>query len=143
MATVAPWADRHAQRKKSLVERFVEKYEVNPATGCWEWRAARFAGTSYGSFANRRAHRVAYELFNGSIEDGLVIDHLCGNGSCVNPAHLEAVTQEENRCRQQHRQTHCRRGHPLSGSNLALVRVCRTCRGETERRHVARKRGDS
>jgi hypothetical protein len=43
-----------------------------------------------------RAHRFAYELLVGPIPEGLVIDHLCRNRRCVNPAHLEPVTAEEN-----------------------------------------------
>lgn len=44
----------------------------------------------------RMVHRVSYELFIGPIEDGLVIDHLCGNRRCFAVNHLEAVTQREN-----------------------------------------------
>lgn len=126
-----------------LIARFREKYTVNEVTGCWEWHVLP-KGSAYGylgvSGTPRHAHRVAYELFIGPIPEGLVIDHLCGVARCVNPAHLEAVTQQENRRRQVERQTHCRQGHPLSGPNLALVRVCRTCRSATEERHVAKRR---
>jgi hypothetical protein len=33
------------------------------------------------------------------IPDGLTLDHLCRNKSCVNPDHLEPVTREENTVR--------------------------------------------
>lgn len=141
---IAPWANAHAQRFKTPLQRFTEKYIVNDETGCWEWQAARRRGSGYGiENANgipTNAHRVGYAMLVGPIPAGLVLDHLCGNTSCVNPDHLQPVTQAENRRRQAERQTHCRNGHPLSGPNLALVRVCRTCRDATEQRHVEKQR---
>lgn len=59
----------------------------------------------YGEFFTQRvngkvkmvhAHRFSYEVVKGKIPDGLVIDHLCRNSKCVNPDHLEPVTQKEN-----------------------------------------------
>jgi len=42
------------------------------------------------------SHRVAYEIVNGPIPLGLVLDHLCKNTLCINPLHLEAVSRIEN-----------------------------------------------
>lgn len=42
------------------------------------------------------AHRVSYELFVGAISEGLVIDHVCGIRSCIEPSHLRAVTRGQN-----------------------------------------------
>lgn len=68
---------------------------------CW-----LFTGTTiraYGRFrfdgVDYEAHRFSYELHNGKIQKGLVIDHLCRNSRCVNPDHLEAVTHRENTVR--------------------------------------------
>lgn len=43
-----------------------------------------------------RAHRAAYELKNGPIPEGLSIHHTCANRTCINPDHLQAVTERDN-----------------------------------------------
>ncbi len=67
---------------------------------CWEWIGARGAGGRYGILmVGRRpkyVHRLMYERMIGSIPQRLVIDHLCRNTVCCNPAHLEVVTAREN-----------------------------------------------
>lgn len=75
------------------LDRILTASEVAP-DGCWNWRLARIRGYGYIKLAGkmRRAARVSYETFIGTIPDGLVIDHLCRNPACVNPLHLEAVT---------------------------------------------------
>jgi hypothetical protein len=78
-------------------ERFWKK--VNKTAGCWNWTAYKNP-LGYGAFSSpsgsRQAHRYSYELANGPIPEGMVIDHICHSPSCVNPDHLRACTQKQN-----------------------------------------------
>lgn len=71
------------------------QYLIDPVSGCWVWQRAKMPA-GYGVMKGCLAHRAFYEWYKGPIPDGFQIDHLCGNTSCVNPAHLEAVSQVEN-----------------------------------------------
>lgn len=47
-----------------------------------------------------RVHRVLWELVKGrTIADGMTLDHLCLNTSCVRPEHLEEVSRPVNTAR--------------------------------------------
>jgi len=129
-------------RRRPLLDRFQEKYQVNEA-GCWVWTATGVAN-GYGTIdvdgRHALAHRVAYELFVGEIPAGLDLDHLCRNRRCVNPAHLEPVTRSEN-LRRGFEARGCKNGHPFSDTAFSIVR---RADGGTERRckicHRARNR---
>lgn len=104
--------------------RYVQKGETGE---CWIWKGtvSRYGQIRLRNGKTARAHRVAYELFNGPIPEGFTIDHLCMNKLCVNPEHLEAVTSKENTHRglailgsPKSYMTHCKRGHRLSKENL-------------------------
>lgn len=113
------------------------------ADGHWLWTAA-VDPTGYGRFSvgggMLYAHRWAYEAFVGPIPDRQQIDHLCRVRRCVNPLHLEAVTQRENLLRGRKAngpKTHCLRGHRFDEANTYRAsdgrRSCRTCRREARR----------
>ena len=126
-------------------ERFMMKVRIEPGplpTPCWVWR--RSTSNGYGRFdlngRRVRAHIIAFQLWRGAIPRGLVLDHLCRNRACSNPAHLEPVTNRENILRGENhvairaRVTHCPNGHPYDAANtyrdVRNRRYCRTCRRE-------------
>ena len=104
--------------------------------GCWLWEGminddgygrVKIKGVKY------MAHRVMYQRLVGEIPEGLTLDHLCRQRSCVNPHHLEVVTRGENARRSPrictdplHRtMTYYRKGK--------AERQCRTCKNERRR----------
>lgn len=128
----------------NLPQRFGDKVWATP-WGCWMWGGNKAYG--YGIFglnkSTVRAHRFAYKAMVGPVADELTLDHLCRLRACVNPRHLEPVTNRENILRgvsfaaQNARKTHCPRGHPYSGYNLRMSsgsRNCRTCNNALNRR---------
>ena len=120
------------------------------ASGCWVWsRYLDRHGYGKGYFRGRTwlAHRLSYAAHFGSIPDGLTIDHLCKNTRCVNPKHLEPVSNRENVLRGTGpsalcaKKTHCHRGHLFDHKNTNKwmgKRVCRACKRDTS----ARRRSD-
>ena len=122
---------------------------VQAESGCWEYRSQPKSVYPTFRWNGRRSPvaRIAYEECVGPIPKGLTIDHLCKNTCCVNPRHLEAVTQTVNTlrgdgpCAKNLRKTHCKHGHELSGKNLRMRqtggRACRTCIRASQARRKA------
>lgn len=136
------------------MERIVA--QVRPGVGkfadCWEW-AGRIDRNGYGKFMAGKvqtgAHRAAWIAFRSDIPDGLQVDHLCRNRSCVNPWHMDLVTNKVNAIRSVEMggpggrgksrggavRSTCRKGHSFDEANTYLHtdkqgyvhRVCRAC----------------
>lgn len=145
-----------------LPERFWAKVAITEQ-GCWRWSGTLSKG--YGRYSNgvrggrtrghgmARAHRHAYAVLVGPIGEGLTLDHSCHSRDadcpggltclhrrCVNPAHLEPMTNTENQRRSPNTlaslgaaKTHCPQGHPYDAENTLTSgghRWCRACRRE-------------
>ena len=129
----------------ALPARFWAKVDSPTGGHCWEWIGWKESGYGRFNFGGRgqkvQAHRFAYEVLVGPIPDGLDLDHRCRVRHCVNPNHLEPVTNAENHRRgmgmvvgglRQLAKTHCPREHEYSGENLYVDpkgrhRRCRAC----------------
>ena len=115
---------------------------------CWFWQDASLNPKGYAQVSRgrtRSGHRAVYTLLVGPVPAGMVIDHLCRTPNCVNPDHLEVVTNAENILRGvsfsavNAKKTKCPKGHPLDGVRRDRVeRYCRTC--DIARKRLARRR---
>ena len=88
-------------RRTPVEERFWPKVDTSGGpNACWPWTAS-LHGNGYGQFNVSHghpvnAHRVAWELMDGPIPDGLDVLHSCDNPPCCNPLHLFLGTAKDN-----------------------------------------------
>ncbi len=142
----------------SETERFWRRVTILD-NGCWQWTGGQNS-EGYGSFTlqvitgQKRiqigAHRWAYLHYVGLVPDRLVLDHLCRNRACVNPLHLEPVTEKVNALRgegqtaKNARKSHCKHGHKFECDNIAFEtdskgRISRRCRKCVRLRYERKK----
>lgn len=142
-----------------VIDAFWERVDKVDLTGCWLWTGHIRRDNLYGTWSYSHegktktvyVHRFAYEQLVGPVPDGNVLDHKCRVRFCINPDHLEPTTQQINLERRlnrdggasfQRNKTHCPKGHPYAGDNLAMrkdgKRSCRACEREWTRQYRER-----
>ncbi len=133
------------------MKSFWDKVDKKGPGGCWLWK--RCVGDGYGQAFHTGtmwlAHRLAYYLTHGTLpEKPLQFDHTCRVRHCVNPDHLDIVTNKENHLRgERANRTHCPQAHKYTKANTRICtrrggheyRKCRQCgRDHAKRKSVAR-----
>lgn len=137
----------------TVEDRFWKK--VAKYDDCWEWHgkvSSRGYGVMHTPYSSSTpAHKVSFILHGGSIAPGNLVDHICRNRKCVNPAHLREATIRQNTTENSESvaaknivKTHRDSGHELSGDNLRVDRrgwrACRKCQVIHVRNSRRRKR---
>jgi hypothetical protein len=140
-------------RRLTIQQRFFLYVNKSSVDGCWEWTGSK-ERKGYGRFKikNKKflAHRMSYQLANGTDPGDLLVCHKCDFPSCVNPDHLFLGTASENQkdsvSKKRHvssKKTHCKNGHALEGDNLVTSyfpkRMCRTCANDRQRKNRKKK----
>jgi hypothetical protein len=90
--------------KASVSEEIATKFWAHTEkkiNGCWIYKSRSISYATFGAKINGNriiflAHRFAWLIATGELLDGMVINHKCCNKLCVNPDHLEQVTQRQN-----------------------------------------------
>lgn len=123
--------------------RFLSKCDRNTQNGCWQWLGG-ICVDGYARWCTRSksqvAHKWLFERLVSPVPFNKVLDHLCRNRSCVNPQHLECVSQKVNVLRgvgvaaQNAAKTLCPKGHEFDVLNYQGRRQCLVCRREYDAR---------
>ena len=90
--------------KRTPLQRFWAFVDFTSSPiGCWLWTGG-IDDHGYGQFGltpkkNVKAHKFSADYLSGPCPPGMQRDHLCLVKRCVNPKHLECVTQQINQQR--------------------------------------------
>lgn len=127
-------------------------------TPCIIWGGTLRSSDGRPVYSRQYVYRWALALrLNRPLKRGHVVDHRCGNPSCVNPDHLQELTQSEHLMLEiargnvargdlnvgQKDKTHCPAGHEYTPANTYVYhRKASRKNGETVERHCRICRAD-
>lgn len=137
---------------QDTLDRLLSRVRSQP-NGCWMWTGS-LTDEGYGQIhfwinkrkITRRVSRVSFEIFIRTLGKREIPDHLCRNRGCINPTHMEPVSNRTNVLRgvgptaRNARKTHCKRGHAFTPENTYTtqnMRHCRKCRAARMRTYRA------
>jgi HNH endonuclease len=138
----------------AIIQRFWAR--VVRGEGCWGWTGWLRKADQRPIYRARYAYVWSYELTIGPVPPGYICHHVCENSQCVNPYHIQLMTQGEHLKLHgntgDHYQAHklrCPQGHPYDDANTyvyhrkdgGVERHCRLCRSDAKRRWNESRRG--
>ena len=136
-----------------LAKRLEARVERVPFSGCWiwmGWTVPQGYGITLVDGVQTKAHRLSWQIANGSAPGSLFVCHRCDVPECINPEHLFLGTDGDNtrdaaskgRLWQQ-KVTHCPQGHPYDEPNTYVQprgwRSCKAC-NRTAARNLWRRK---
>lgn len=142
-------------QRKTAYQQVFEPGKYSVEGDCWIWTGFKtWEGYPRTGAANKGlsqyAHVAAYTLTIGPVPEGLQLDHLCKNRSCINPRHMEPVTPVVNssrakwatstHCIHGHEFTECNTHHYIQKRNGRPARRCKACHAiESHSRYLRQK----
>ena len=95
-------------RRTSIIDKILARIKI--VGNCHEWQGGHSGHGRGGGYPRMwldghtvAVRRVVYTHYHGFIPRRLQVDHICENRLCLNPDHLELVTNLENQRRKKSR----------------------------------------
>lgn len=141
---------RKTRSRTPYSESDIVRLSTENEEGCWIWNAKKdrrgygYCRVAFSGGTIWGAHRASYLAFNKRLTEGLVIHHTCNVPACVNPQHLQEVTQKENilagssPSALQSRRIVCKRGHVFdlhrTRKDGRSERICSVCQRDRQKK---------
>lgn len=120
-------------RRAETPEEQIERLTTTTESECLAWLGPHNHGYAIMTYGSKPRKMARVTRFLTRAPQGMDVDHLCHHPWCVNPAHLEVVTHQENIRRhgawkKANRPVCEKHGTPFV--TYGKLRICRQCRNE-------------